>query len=45
MSNALKDKDPLGKMINITNRFIIGFELIGLAILIWVFYEAIQNTF
>ena len=39
----INDKDPLGKMINITNRFIAGFELIGLVILIWVFYEIVQN--
>jgi hypothetical protein len=41
----LRDNDPLGKMIKITNRFIFGFELIALAILIWIFYGAIQNTF
>ena len=42
-NNPLNNKDPLGKVINLTNRFIIGFELVGLAILIWMIYTAVQN--
>ena len=43
MKNILDDRDPLGRMIKITNRFIVGFELIGLMILVWVVYEIIHN--
>ncbi len=45
MNNLNNDDDLLGKMITITNRFIIGFELVGILVLIWIVWNISQDKF